>query len=435
MKISFIISFLLFCFSSIGQTLGIEDAVATALKNNYDIRLMRNDSALLALNEKYANSVFLPRVNAASNLLFTSNDAKQKFSSGAIRERINIRATNFNASVNLNWTLFDGLRMFATRERSMEFSRLGDLQMKTRISATVAEVINTYYNIVRQKQQIKAIEEQITLSEEVVKVAEKRFETGLGAKPALLQSKVDLNARKASREREALSIERLKVQLNQLMAVAADARYEVTDSIPVNYDLSLPEIMQTTETSNPDMLLARQQIKISEAGLKETKAQRFPVLSFNSTYNFTRNDNQAVVNEFTPLFNRNSGYNYGLSLTVPIFNNFTVKRQIQEAGFDLEYRKLLYDYQRVINNSSVINAFRTYEMNKKLLRMEEENITLARENVYIAKERLRLGATGYIEFREAQRSLEDAYYRLTATRYDFKVSETELLRLKGDLVK
>jgi outer membrane protein TolC len=415
--------------------LSIEDAVATALKNNYDIRLMRNDSALLSLNEKFANSVFLPRVNATSNMLFTNNDAKQKFTGGAIRERNNIRATNFNTSVNLNWTLFDGLKMFATRERSMEFSRLGDLQMKTRISATVAEVINTYYNIVRQKQQIKAIEEQIALSEEVVKVAEKRFETGLGAKPALLQSKVDLNARKASRERESLSIDRLKVQLNQLMAVAADARYEVTDSIPVNHDLSLPDILQTTETSNPDMLLARQQIKISEAGLKETKAQRFPVLSFNSTYNFTRNDNKAVVNEFTPLFNRNSGYNYGLGLSIPIFNNFTVKRQIQEAGFDLEYRKLLFDYQRAINNSSVINAFRAYEMNKKLLQMEEENITLARENVYIAKERLRLGASGYIEFREAQRSLEDAYYRLTATRFDFKVSETELLRLKGDLVK
>lgn len=433
-KLFFILS-LLASVSVNGQVLSIQEAVATALKNNYDIRITRNDSAVLSLNEKYANAVFLPRLNAGSNLLFTNNDTRQKFSNGSIRERNGIKATNLNASVNLNWTLFDGLKMFATREKSIEFAKLGDLQMKGQISNTVAEVINTYYNIVRQKQQIKAIEEQIALSEEIVKVAEKRLETGLGAKPAVLQSRVDLNAQKAAKYRESVTLEQLMIRLNQLMAMAPDTQYDVAEDIPVNNSLKLSDIQQGTENSNPDLLLARQQIRISEAGLKERKADRFPILNFNSAYNFTRNDNKAVANEFIPLFNRNSGYNYGLSLTVPIFNNFTVKRQIGEASLDVEYRKLLYDYQKIINNSAVMNAFKAYEMNKDLLLLEEENIILAKENVFIAKERLRLGASGYIEFREAQKSLEAAYYRLTAARYDFKVSETELLRLKGDLIK
>ena len=80
-------------------------------------------------------------------------------------------------------------------------------------------------------------------------------------------------------------------------------------------------------------------------------------------------------------------------------------------------------------------AFKDYELQKQTLALEEENIVLAKENVFIASERLRLGITTFVELREAQQSLEEAYNRLIAARYDTKVAETELLRLKGDLVR
>ena len=67
--------------------------------------------------------------------------------------------------------------------------------------------------------------------------------------------------------------------------------------------------------------------------------------------------------------------------------------------------------------------------------MEETNISLAKENVFIAYERYKLGVTTFLELREAQKSLEDAYNRLIAARYETKLAEIELLRLKGDLVK
>jgi outer membrane protein TolC len=39
----------------------------------------------------------------------------------------------------------------------------------------------------------------------------------------------------------------------------------------------------------------------------------------------------------------------------------------------------------------------------------------------------------YLELRDAQISLEQAYNRLIAARYNTKLAETELLRLKGTL--
>ena len=67
--------------------------------------------------------------------------------------------------------------------------------------------------------------------------------------------------------------------------------------------------------------------------------------------------------------------------------------------------------------------------------IEEENILLAKENVTIALEGFRRGITTFIELRTAQQSLADAYNRLIAARFNAKVSETELLRLQGALLK
>src|SRR5438874_12955284 len=94
------------------DTLTVEKAIATALNNNYDILLSRQDSASAAITNEYRNAVFLPTLNAGSTILFNNNSQTSKFTDGTERNRSGIRATNLNAAVNLNWTLFDGLRMF-----------------------------------------------------------------------------------------------------------------------------------------------------------------------------------------------------------------------------------------------------------------------------------------------------------------------------------
>lgn len=423
-------------FNASSQSLlTVEEAVATAIKNNYDIQLLKNDAALAALNKSYANAAFFPRVNGNLGTVFNNNDTRQKLADGSERGASGIRSNNIQASVNLNWTVFDGLKMFVTKDKLNEFVRLGELNIKNQLVNTIAEIIRTYYNVVRQKQQLKAIEEQMSLNEERVEQAEKKLKVGLGAKPEMLQAKVDLNAQRAAKLRQQTLIQQLKEQLNLLMVTSRDAIYEVEDSIPFKNNLMVTEILEAAEKNNPLLQVTQQNIKIAELTLKENKADRFPIVSFNSAYNFTRTNNQVVVNNFTPLFNRNRGFNYGVSATIPIFNNYNVKRQIETTKLDISYQQTLLEFQRWSMNIAVSNAYKDYELQRKTLQLEEENIALAKENVYIASERLRLGVTTYLELRETQKSLEDAYNRLIAARYDTKVAETELLRLKGELVQ
>lgn len=414
--------------------LSLEEAIAQALQNNYDIRLSRNDSAVAALDYSFRNAAFLPRLNANAGQTWNNNDQKQEFADGTKRERNGVKSNTLTASLSLNWTLFDGMKMFVIRDKAEEFVKLGELAIKNQVVNTVAQVITNYYSIVRQQQQLKAIQEQMSLNEERVKLAQYKLDIGVGAKPDVLQSKVDLNAQRSAILTQETLITQLKQQLNQLTG-STRIDYSVSDSIPVDFGIVLGDIQQNLEQSNPLLQINKKNIDIAQLTLKERKADRFPILGFNSNYNFNRTDNKAVVNPFQPLFSRNRGLNYGLTATIPILNNYNTKRLIKQAELDIDYQKLVYENQRSLINLSVINAWKEYEQQKKALDLEEANILLAKENVDIVFQTYKLGAATFIQLREAQKSLEDAYNRLIAARYNTKVAETELLRLKGDLVR
>ena len=426
------------CFGllSAQEVLSLEEAIAVALKNNYDIRLVRNDSAVFGTDNELAWGGFLPRVNGTATKVWNQNNQRQQLADGSKRELDDAKSSNLTASMGLQWVLFDGLRMFATREKAQQMVAVGEYTVKNQIGNTVAAVINNYYNVVQAKQQLKAVEEQMSISEERVKLADKKLSVGLGSKPELLQARVDLNAQKAAQLQQNTTIAQLTEQLNQVMGQPANSvYYQVSDSIPLNLDIQYGQLAQNLQETNPYMQLLRKNIDVAALTVKERRADRWPVLSFNSAYNYSRLSNKAVVNPFTPLFSQNNGFNYGFGATIPILNNFTVKRQLKIAELDVRYQQLTFENQRNILDVDLSNTFKDYEYQKKALALEEENINLAKENVNIALARFRQGVSTYLELREAQISLADAYNRLIAARYNTKLAETELLRIKGDLVR
>jgi outer membrane protein len=122
-------------------------------------------------------------------------------------------------------------------------------------------------------------------------------------------------------------------------------------------------------------------------------------------------------------------------VSVPIFNNYVAKRNIRQAQADIDFRRLTLESQASQLVTNVENNFRVYELQMRQLTLEQTNIALAKENVFIAFERYKQGVATVLELREAQKSLADAYDRLIAARYEAKVAETELLRLRGDIVR
>lgn len=417
------------------RLLTLEEAIATALQNNYDIQLAKNDSLSAAIDWSYRNAVFLPTLNSTLATTWNNNNQKQTLADGTQRQSKNIRSHNMQGNVVLNWVLFDGFKMFATRDKAAALLQSGSYTIKEQIVSTVANVIRTYYNIARQQQLVKATDVQINLNSDRAKLAQYKLDIGTGAKPDVLQSKVDLNEQKALRLEQEVLIEQLKEQLAQAMNLTNGAQFDVPDTIPVNYNIALGDMLQDIDHINPSLLLARSNIEIAQYTLKQTRGDLYPTVSFNSAYNYNRINNKKVINQFSPLFNQSNGYNYGFTASIPIFNQFRVRRQIKQDELNISYQKLNYENQRSQLTLAMFNAFKSYEQQKRSLKLAEENILLARENVDIVLQTYRLGMATLVQLREAQLSLAQAYDRLIAARYNAKLSETDLRRLRGDIVR
>ncbi|MGZ3910738.1 MAG: TolC family protein [Flavisolibacter sp.] len=417
------------------QPLTLEEAVANSLANNYDIRLSRNDSSLAATDYAFSTYAFYPKLNATGGISYNKNNQKQVLADGSKRETNGIKTNATSASLNLNWTLFDGLKMFITRRRLGELVDLGELEIKNQVVNSVADVMKTYFDISRQEQQLRAVEEQMQLSSERLKLAQYKFDVGTGTKSDVLQAQVDYNAQKSQQLTDLTAILKLKEQLNNLLGRPVSVDFTVLDTIPLNTGLTLDSIQASLTTTNPQLLVAQKNIDIAGLALEERRAERYPTLSFNSAYNFNRTNNNSVINPFQPLFNQNHGFNYGLTANIPIFNGYITRRNIRAATLDKEYQQLLYKKSLAQVNTSVSSAYQDYSLYRETLSLEEDNIKLVRENLFIAQERYRLGVTTFLEMRTAEQSLADALNRLIQARYNTKVAEIELLRLRGDLIK
>lgn len=416
------------------QIVSVEDVIKLALEKNYDVQIARNVSEAANTDDRYAFGAFLPQINAVGATVWNSNDQDLRFLDDSRNIKGKAEGNISNASAQLSWTLFDGTRMFATRERIATIASQGEILVRDQMVNTIASAATNYYDIVRQKQQLKAIEEQMSVSEERVKLAERKLEVGTGAKPELLQAKVDYNAQRTQVLQQQALILQLKDQLNALVGLQLPSLYEVADTIIIDLNLRQEELSNNIENTNFALQGTRAEMRISNLSLKERRAELSPFVDFNAAYNYSRTDNTRLLNPFGTVYNRSNGYSYGLSVNMPILTGFNQRRLIQQAKINIIRQQLLYQQQKVNVNIGLQNAFVNYDNAKKILLVEEENILLARENVSIALETFKRGATTFVELRTAQQSLAEAYTRLINARYLAKAAEIELLRLNGGLL-
>jgi len=417
------------------EKIPLEQVIALALDKNYDVQLWKNTSDANKTSDRYSWGLLLPQLNATGAETWTSNKQTLRFNDVTKNNSGTNEANNVSASVQLNWTLFDGTKMFATRQRLAVIAEQGELLVKDQMVNTVASVINNYYNVVRQKQQLRAIQELMAVSEERVKLAEKKLQVGTGAKPELLQAKVDYNTQRTQVFQQEAAIRQLKEQLNGLVGSGLPPNYDVGDSIEINLGITQEDLLENVENSNFTLQAARRNFNIAGLALRERRGELLPTLSFTSSYNYSRQDNTKLINPFNTIYSLTNGYNYGFAINIPILNFFTTRRNVYLAKVTLDRQQVLYDQLKMNVNVGVRNAYTNYDYAKQILTVEEETIALAKENVFIALESFKRGVVTYIELRTAQQSLADAYNSLIAARYNAKLAETELLRLNGALLK
>ncbi len=430
----FRIPFLLFVVLSLtagAQQMTIEQAIEQALKNNYDIAIAKNTAMQASNNNSPGNAGMLPRVDLNASGILANNATKQEFSSGLVVDKSGVQSKNITTGAYLTWTVFDGFKMFATFDRLKELENMGELNVRIQIENTLVKVISAYYTVAMQKQMINGLKENIAVSEERLKIAQKKFDVGSTSKTEVLQAKVDMNALKSNLIRQNNLLRDAKASVNQLLLQPADKEFDVADSIPLMNPYKYEELQNSIMANNADLLFAQRNIEVSKYMIREGKALTYPKLNLNANYIFSRAQNQAGFS----LLNQNLGLNLGFTASWTIFNGFTTRDALKNLNLDLQNATYEYENLKSLTQLNLLKAFRKNLDDIDILKLEEESKLLAKENLDIALERFRLGVTTSIELKLAQQSYAEATNRLADARFNAKLSETQLLKLSGSIIK
>jgi outer membrane protein len=412
------------------QLITADEAVAIAVKNNFDVLISRNDAELAKLNNTAGNAGMLPSVTVNGSDKYTLNNSYIRQSQDIDINYSNAGTNAINAVLLLNWTLFDGGKMFVSKNKLEEIEALGEIQFREQLMQTISDVIVAYYNVVKQKQQLTSIQKVISFNQERVDILQTSFNAGSSSKNNLLQAKIDLNVSRENEISQQNIIHSAKRNLNQILSINIySTTYEVIDSIPLNYKPDLADLQNKIYTTNATILSLRKGIDIAKLNLNEFKADRYPLINLNTGYNF-----QYSTNTYgTTLANRTYGPHIGGNITIPIFQSGNINRliatskiQVLSAEYDLENFKIQV-------NTQLLNALTDFENQQNLLFIERENSDLVKENLEISLQRLRFGQTTALEVRQAQQSYEDSMTRLVNFKYNLKVAETRLRQLIAEL--
>jgi outer membrane protein len=427
-KIFFLLSLL--CFAANAQDLlTAEQAVAIALENNYDIKLSANDLRVDEQNVSLGNAGILPAVTGTFTRNNTIQNSTQVQSNGTVTELNNAENNNLNYGVNLGWTVFDGFRMFARYNQLQELRKLGETELKLTIVTRVSDVLSTYFDLVQQQQQLKALDTAIVLSQQRVTMAQNRFTIGKAARLEVLNAQVDLNTDQSNKLRQNETYQNTKTFLNELMARDLTAQFRVVDSVTIDNSLKLPDLMSLAGQQNPQIQVSLINKRVAELNLKQVRANRYPQIRLNTGYTISDTESSLGFARETS----GKGFNYGVTASINVFNGFLQNRNERIAKIQIESSDLLIQQQSQAINSQLISAYQTYLTNLDLVALEQKNEDIARQNLDITMEKYRIGTITTLEVRTAQLNFVNAITRYSTARYQAKVSEVNLKELAGNI--
>lgn len=432
MKYTTLLSFFLFCTHLLPaqDTLGLVDAISIGMENNYAIKIARNNVDIANNNYTLGNAGFLPTVDIIANRDFDVQDSELNFASGDNQIVNGARSNSFSAAALLNWTVFDGTRMFITYDRLAEIRQANELDAQIVLENTIADISTAYYTVILEQARAAVLRNSVELSGERLRLARTQYEVGKASKLEYLAAQVDYNADTTALIQQRDRLYNAKVNLNTLMARSPDTEITVPDQIDANLELELESLREKALSSNPNLLLARRNQSISYLEMRELQADLLPELSVNLGYNYATSEAQAGF----VLGRRSNGVAYGLAARMNVFDGFNRRRQIQNAQIMIETNEHQLEDLRLQLEANLQTTFVDYTNSIILLELESENLEIAKETAEIALDRYRLGRSNALQLREAQVNAVEAESRLINAIYSTKIAEIELMRLSGQIL-
>ncbi len=423
----------LFCSITAQNHYTLKSCLEKGLENNYYLRIVRNEEQISKNNATIGNAGFLPVVDLKGTYSgsIMNNESKLRENNNVNKET-NVFDQVYDVGADLNWTIFQGFKMFSTYKQLKVLELQGETNTRINIEDFVAGLAAEYYNYVCQHIRMKNLLYAVKLSRERLRIVEERYNIGDFSRLDLQQARVDFNADSAKYMKQQELLNSSLISLNRLMARKdLNEKISISDTvINVTRLLSLDALVNATLKNNASLIKAFQDKKLAQINLRIIKSRNYPYMKLNAGYGYTYRKYDIANN----IRQSNIGANFGITVGMNIFDG-NRKRESKNARIVIDNAELQEKDLLQTLKADISNLWQSYTNNMEMLKLERENLIAARENHEIAYERYLLGNLSGIEMREAQKSLLDAEERILSAEYDTKICEISLLQISGNIME
>jgi outer membrane protein TolC len=413
------------------DTLSLQAAVQQAVENNYSIQVARTNEQISDNSLNIGNAGLLPSVSLSSSGGLQQQDTRQEFEQPLGEQTINgAQSSNLDASVNLQYTLFDGLGNTYNYRQLKTEKNLTEAQARQTIEQTLLRVVQQYYQVARLRAEAEIAKEAVTLSQQRLSRVETGVQFGNKSRVDLTNAQVDLDTDSTTLIEAKTQYRNARRTLNVLLGQAPNTPVTVEEQVSFQQDLERQALLEQAQERNSSLQAADYEVKNARLQKKIANASYFPEVNLTSSYTYSQSASDAgFLNE-----QRSSGIRSGLELNMPLFSGFQNDIRAENAELRLQNQKNRKAETKLNVRRDLTNAYATYEQNLRALRLEKRSVDNARLNLRRTRESYQVGQATATQLREAQVNFTRAKTRLTNARYDAKLAEVELYQLAGLLL-
>jgi len=406
--------------------LAVNDAVLTALRQNPQILVARDEIDIARAQTRQAKSQRYPQVGVQESYVYVEGAESAVgdlgFLSDIIGGGLEPSDTFRRDQLSISQTLYTGGQI-AAAVRASEFlaesqewrwqAELNDLEYQTR---------EAYYNALLARALIRVAEESVVTFRRHLADTQQMFDVGLVSQFEVLRARTELNARQsnwvAAKNGERLAL----VNLRRIMAIEQDRPLVLTSSLDIEpVEESLAELIAQAEEARPELNALNRAILAAGQDVRGAKGRYLPSAAASAEY----------LNVDKGGATQPDGWTLALGAEWEVFAGGRRKARVAEArAREQNLVNQRDDLQRIIE----LDVRRAYiQMQDALAKIMEERSTVefAREGLRLAQLRFQEGVGTQVEILDAELALTSAESSLIQGLRDYSVAHASLLRATG----
>lgn len=418
--------------SSVAQeVLTKSEAVSIALENNFDIRAATNDLKISENSAKITNSGYLPNVSGTAGTSRTRTDSDLTFSDGSNTVNDGVKSSASNASVNLDYTIFDGFGRKYDYKKLQENYSISETQARSIMENTLVNLFVSYYEIARLTENELNQKETLDVSRERLLRAKYSFEFGQNSQLDILNAEVDYNTDSINYLTIVQQLKNEKRNLNLLLGRDVSVEFGVDTLLTFENDLRYQELAVSSKEKNASLKVEESLLRNSQYDIKVANSAIIPKIGLSSSYGW--NNNQFAPGNFLSE-STSTSLNVGANLTWNMFDGGRSNTQRQNAKLAMENQRINVERTELDLERQMQNAWTTYQTALFVMQAEQKNLQTNHHNFDRSEEQYGFGLITSIEFRQAQLNLLVANLNFNQAKYSAKIAELTLLQLSGTIL-